>query len=145
MDEINNIIESIRELFNKNTGYKISKGSDVPYQTVQDLKNGKSSIEDARFKTIIKLYNYQKGIDEMNKLTYVVDMHKQDKALEIITKEGESFYLYEISPQWFDKADYILELIKDEDLSLHFDGEEIEEPTQFDYTIQEVKDELNNL
>lgn len=72
-------------------------------------------------------------------------MHKQDKAIEIITKESESFYLYEISPQWFNKASYILELIKDENLSLHFDGEEIEEPTQFDYTIQEIKEELENL
>lgn len=59
MEEINKIIDSIKDLFTKETGYKISKGSGVPYQTVQDLKNGKTSIEDARFKTIIKLYDYQ--------------------------------------------------------------------------------------
>ncbi|WP_145354958.1 hypothetical protein [Staphylococcus epidermidis] len=64
MDEISNIIESIRGLLNKDTGYKISKGSGVPYQTVQDLKNGKTSIEDARFRTVKKLYNYQVELEQ---------------------------------------------------------------------------------
>lgn len=66
MEEINNIIETIKDLFSKETGYKISKGSGVPYQTVQDLKNGKTSIEDARFRTIIKLYEYQMKLEKNN-------------------------------------------------------------------------------
>lgn len=61
MEEVNKIIDTIKNLFANETGYKISKASGVPYQTVQDLKNGKTSIEDARFRTIIKLYEYQKG------------------------------------------------------------------------------------
>ncbi|AMG63428.1 MULTISPECIES: hypothetical protein [Staphylococcus] len=69
-------------------------------------------------------------------------MKKQDKALEIITKEGESFYLYEISPEWQKDKDYILELIKNEDLNSKFDNEEIEEHQQFEYTLQDVKNEL---
>lgn len=60
MEEVNKIIDTIKNLFANETGYKISKASGVPYQTVQDLKNGKTSIEDARFRTIIKLYEYQK-------------------------------------------------------------------------------------
>jgi len=58
MTELNNIINSIKELFEVESGYKISKNSGVPYQTVQDLRNGKTDIEDVRFRTIIKLYTY---------------------------------------------------------------------------------------
>ncbi|ATY56751.1 TPA: hypothetical protein ACGI1V_000169 [Staphylococcus argenteus] len=58
MTELNNFINSIKELFEVESGYKISKNSGVPYQTVQDLRNGKTDIEDARFRTIIKLYTY---------------------------------------------------------------------------------------
>lgn len=138
--------KEIRDLLNSNiTSYEISKETGVSNSVISRLRNGEREIGKVTLETAEKLYEYEMEQIEMNKLTYVVDMHKQDKTLEIITKEGESFYLYEISPQWFDKKDYILELIKDEDLNLHFDGEEIEEPTQFDYTIQEVKDELNNL
>ena len=138
--------KEIRDLLNSNiTSYEISKETGVSNSVISRLRNGEREIGKVTLETAEKLYEYEMDRIEMNKLTYVVDMHKQDKTLEIITKEGESFYLYKISPQWFDKKDYILELIKDEDLNLHFDGEEIEEPTQFDYTIQEVKDELNNL
>lgn len=138
--------KEIRDLLNSNiTSYEISKETGVSNSVISRLRNGEREIGKVTLETAEKLYEYEMDRIEMNKLTYVVDMHKQDKTLEIITKEGESFYLYEISPQWFDKKDYIFELIKDEDLNLHFDGEEIEEPTQFDYTIQEVKDELNNL
>lgn len=68
MDEITKIIKCLRELLNKNTSYKISKGSGLPYQTVQDLKNGKTSIEDARFRTIIKLYNYKKELEQSGEI-----------------------------------------------------------------------------
>ncbi|MDM7863232.1 hypothetical protein ACYCJX_08840 [Staphylococcus borealis] len=68
MDEITKIIKCLRELLNKNTGYKISKGSGLPYQTVQDLKNGKTSIEDARFRMIRKLYNYKKELEQSEEI-----------------------------------------------------------------------------
>ncbi|HDS3730288.1 TPA: hypothetical protein QIY17_002831, partial [Staphylococcus aureus] len=50
-------------LFEKETGYKIAKNSGLPYQTVQDLRNGKTSLSDARFRTIIKLYEYQRSLE----------------------------------------------------------------------------------
>ena len=81
----------------------------------------------------------------MNKLSYVVEMSRLDKALEITTKEYDSFYLYEISPEWLKDKDYIFGLIKDEDLNSKFTSEEIEEPTQLEYTLQEVKDYLESL
>lgn len=40
------------------SAYRISKEANVPYMTVNDLINGKSSIDNAKFSTIEKLYNY---------------------------------------------------------------------------------------
>lgn len=58
MTVIKQIKEDIEKLFAAESGYKISKASGVPYQTVQDLRNKKTKLEDAKFKTIIKLYDY---------------------------------------------------------------------------------------
>lgn len=135
--------KEIRDLLNSNiTSYEISKETGVSNSVISRLRNGEREIGKVTLETAEKLYEYEMDRIEMNKLTYVVDMHKQDKTLEIITKEGESFYLYEISPEWQKDKDYILELIKNEDLNSKFDNEEIEEPQQFDYTLQDVKDEL---
>ncbi|WRN60812.1 hypothetical protein UM822_09540 [Staphylococcus aureus] len=64
MTELNEIINAIQSLFESQSGYKISKKFRVPYQTVQDLRNGKTKIEDARFRTIIKLYSYYTSLKE---------------------------------------------------------------------------------
>lgn len=61
MNEIETIISEIEKLFTNNTPYSISKNSGVPRQTVTDLKVGNTKIKDAKFKTIIKLYEYQKS------------------------------------------------------------------------------------
>lgn len=66
MTELNEIINAIQSLFESQSGYKISKNSGVPYQTVQDLRNGKTKIEDARFRTIIKLYSYYTSLKEQS-------------------------------------------------------------------------------
>ncbi|KFE42805.1 hypothetical protein SAGN_00790 [Staphylococcus agnetis] len=47
---------------------QISREVGLPYQTVQDLKNGKSKLTEAKFKMSIKLFNYQKGLDRINEL-----------------------------------------------------------------------------
>lgn len=54
------IDQKIEKLFKEESGYEISKKSGLPYQTVQDLRNGKSSLEKARYETIKSLYNYAK-------------------------------------------------------------------------------------
>lgn len=51
--------KEVEELLNSDlSAYRISKEADVPYMTVNDLRNGKSSIDNAKFYTIEKLYNY---------------------------------------------------------------------------------------
>ncbi|UPQ86340.1 hypothetical protein M0R79_02880 [Ignavigranum ruoffiae] len=44
------------------SAYKISKGAGVPYMTVNDLINGKSNLDNAKFSTVEKLYNYAETI-----------------------------------------------------------------------------------
>lgn len=135
--------QQIQNLLNSDiTSYEISKETGVSNSVLSRLRSGEREIGKLTLETAEKLYQFEMERIKMNKLTYVVDMNKQDKTLEVITKEGESFYLYEISPEWLKDKDYILELIKNEDLNSKFDNEEIEEPQQFEYTLQDVKDEL---
>ncbi|CDR52225.1 hypothetical protein ERS140159_02188 [Staphylococcus schweitzeri] len=61
---MNDIINSIQNLIESESGYKISESSGVPYQTVQELRNGKIKLEDARLRTIIKLYSYYVSLKE---------------------------------------------------------------------------------
>ncbi|CAC8179655.1 TPA: hypothetical protein ACNSGJ_000542 [Staphylococcus aureus] len=63
MNEIETIISEIEKLLTNNTPYSISKNSGVPRQTVTDLKVGKTKIKEAEFKTIIKLYEYQRTLE----------------------------------------------------------------------------------
>ncbi|GBZ44107.1 hypothetical protein [Staphylococcus aureus] len=63
MNEIETIISEIEKLLTNNTPYSISKNSGVPRQTVTDLKVGKNKIKEAKFKTIIKLYEYQRTLE----------------------------------------------------------------------------------
>ena len=44
MNTVNEIINSIETLLKSHTGYKISKDSGVPYQTVQDLESLRNYI-----------------------------------------------------------------------------------------------------
>lgn len=62
--DLNLVKEAIKKLFKEQNGSQISKATGLPYQTVQDLRNGRTNIEDARFRTVEALYNYQKGTEE---------------------------------------------------------------------------------
>ena len=51
--------DEVEKLLHSNlSAYRISKEANVPYMTVNDLVNGKSSIDNAKYSTIEKLYNY---------------------------------------------------------------------------------------
>lgn len=54
------IIQDIQILFEKENGATISKNTGVPCQTVQDLWNDKTKLENARLHTVRKLYEYIK-------------------------------------------------------------------------------------
>lgn len=42
------------------SAYKISKGSGVPYMTVNDLVNKKTNLDNAKYATVEKLYTFAK-------------------------------------------------------------------------------------
>lgn len=50
------------------SAYKISKGAGVPYMTVNDLINGKSNLDNAKFSTVEKLYSYSETIKKEHNL-----------------------------------------------------------------------------
>lgn len=53
-----NIEKTIFDMLENDTAYSIAKESGLPYQTVQDLKNGKADISNARYRNIKALYEY---------------------------------------------------------------------------------------
>ncbi len=59
-----NVKQDIKKLFKVQNGSQISKATGLPYQTVQDLRNEKTNLDDARLRTIEKLYNYQKQLEK---------------------------------------------------------------------------------
>ncbi|REI31443.1 hypothetical protein [Staphylococcus felis] len=61
-----NVKQDIKKLFKVQNGSQISKATGLPYQTVQDLRNEKTNLDDARLRTIEKLYNYQKQLGKEN-------------------------------------------------------------------------------
>ncbi|MCC4038653.1 hypothetical protein LL019_12325 [Staphylococcus pseudintermedius] len=61
-----NVKQDIKKLFKVQNGSQISKATGFPYQTVQDLRNEKTNLDDARLRTIEKLYNYQKQLEKEN-------------------------------------------------------------------------------
>ncbi len=137
--------EAIKKLFKEQNGSRISKATGLPYQTVQDLRNGRTNIEDARFRTVEALYNYQKGLEEMESTkTYVVNMHQQDKEVEVWTKENGDIFWYTIPPAYLKDIERLINLIKDEDLQSLFNGELVEDADEFDYTLAEVKSNLES-
>lgn len=49
----------VEDLLSSNIStYKLSKKSNIPYMTIHDLRSGKSTIDNAKFETIEKLYYY---------------------------------------------------------------------------------------
>nr|WP_325999129.1 hypothetical protein [Staphylococcus chromogenes] len=70
--------EAIKKLLKEQNGSQISKATGLPYQTVQDLRNGRTKIEDARFRTVEALYNYQKRTEEKVEKLYD-QLHREGK------------------------------------------------------------------
>ncbi|ELX9391329.1 hypothetical protein P3U23_07745 [Staphylococcus pseudintermedius] len=60
------ILAKVNQLLENQTSYKISKETKLPYQTIQDIKNGKTKLLESKFKTVIRLYEYQKQLEKEN-------------------------------------------------------------------------------
>lgn len=136
----------IEKLLSSNlTNYQIAKDTKMSHKTISELRAGKRKIGNLTLDTAEKLYNYQKGLEEMeNTKTYVVNMHQQDKEVEIWTKENGDIFWYTIPPAYLKDIERLINLIKDEDLQSLFNGELVEDVDEFDYTLAEVKSNLES-
>ncbi|UXU63323.1 trp operon repressor [Staphylococcus agnetis] len=146
MNEMMNVKHIIKSLLESNvTSYQIEKETGVSRAKIGRLRNGKNKIDDLTLDTAEKLYNYQKGLEEMeNTKTYVVNMHQQDKEVEIWTKENGDIFWYTIPPAYLKDTERLINLIKDEDLQSLFNGELVEDANEFEYTLGEVKSNLES-
>ena len=71
-------------------------------------------------------------------------MHQQDKEVEIWTKENEDIFWYTIPPTYLKDTEKLINLIEDQDLQSLFDGELVEDADEFEYTLSEVKSNLES-
>lgn len=82
---------------------------------------------------------------EENKTSYVVDINRIDETLYITTQEGDYYFEYHIGSEYLKDSEYILNLIKDENLDSKFHGEDVteDEPLVLEYKIKDLYYYLN--
>ncbi len=101
--EFENVKQAIKKLFKEQNGSQISKATGLPYQTVQDLRNEKTNLDDARLRTIEALYEYKKGLDVMDK---IIELENKNN-IELIDSLGQFFTDIENNGNYFN-IDYAL-------------------------------------
>lgn len=78
------IKREINSLLERKKGKEIAKGTDLAYKTVEDLKNGKLSLQNAKLRTIESLYNFAIYSEDD---IIVEESNKNKKADNIYVKE----------------------------------------------------------
>ncbi len=88
MNEVMNVKHTIKNLLESGvTSYQIEKETSVSRAKIGRLRNGKNKIDDLTLETVEKLYNYQKGIDAMNKSIEIKDQNN----ITLIDSLGQFF------------------------------------------------------
>ncbi|EKI4464014.1 hypothetical protein PCV68_000992 [Staphylococcus pseudintermedius] len=81
-----------------------------------------------------------------NKKSYVIEMYQTNESVNIITKEGNMFFSYDIPNEYLQNesdVDSLMFYIRDKDLNLKFLGEEEQTPDNIEYyTFNDVEDTL---
>lgn len=76
MNEVMNVKHTIKNLLESGvTSYQIEKETSVSRAKIGRLRNGKNKIDDLTLETIEKLYNYQKGLEVMEKSIEIKDQN----------------------------------------------------------------------
>lgn len=76
MNEVMNVKHTIKNLLESGvTAYQIEKETSVSRAKIGRLRNGKNKIDDLTLETVEKLYNYQKGLELMDKAIEVKDQN----------------------------------------------------------------------
>lgn len=93
MDSFRKVYESIQYLIKNEsiTSYKIEKETGVSRAKIGRLRNGKNKIDDLTLDTAEKLYNYQKGLEVMEKLKNKVVELENENNITLIDSLGQYF------------------------------------------------------
>ncbi|UNB47424.1 hypothetical protein KM141_08670 [Staphylococcus coagulans] len=102
--EFENVKQAIKKLFKEQNGSQISKATGLPYQTVQDLRNEKTNLDDARLRTIESLYEYKKGLNAMDKIIKL----DNENDVELVDSLGQFFTEIENDGNNNFNIDYVL-------------------------------------
>ncbi|MFP4921048.1 hypothetical protein ACJVVW_09515 [Staphylococcus coagulans] len=104
MNEVMNVKHTIKNLLESGvTSYQIEKETSVSRAKIGRLRNGKNKIDDLTLETIEKLYNYQKGLDVMDK---IIELENKNN-IELIDSLGQFFTDIEYDGNYFN-IDYAL-------------------------------------
>lgn len=93
MDSFRKVYKSIQYLIKNEsiTSYKIEKETGVSRAKIGRLRNGKNKIDDLTLDTAEKLYNYQKGLEVMEKLKNKVVELENENNITLIDSLGQYF------------------------------------------------------
>lgn len=93
MDSFRKVYESIQYLIKNEsiTSYKIEKETGVSRAKIGRLRNGKNKIDDLTLDTAKKLYNYQKGLEVMEKSKNKVVELENENNITLIDSLGQYF------------------------------------------------------
>lgn len=87
------MIENVKKLFKKTIStYEIAKETGLPEQTVRNLRNGISNMEEARYKNIKALSDYylkRFSLKKFNTIEIDIDDIEEIEEIEYIPKSNE--------------------------------------------------------
>lgn len=81
----------IRLLESDITGYQIWKDTNVSQHVISQIRRGKRDVENLTLSTAEKLYNYQKGLEVMEKLKNKVVELENENNITLIDSLGQYF------------------------------------------------------
>ncbi len=88
MNEVMNVKHTIKNLLESGvTSYQIEKETSVSRAKIGRLRNGKNKIDDLTLETVEKLYNYQKGLEVMDKIIKL----DNENDVELVDSLGQFF------------------------------------------------------
>lgn len=106
MNNFTEVLDTITRLIDskKVSNYRIQKDTGVSYGAISELRSGKRKIKNLTLETVEKLYNYQKGIDAMNKSIKL----ENENDVELVDSLGQFFTEIENDGNNHYSVDYVL-------------------------------------
>lgn len=89
MNNFTEVVDTITRLIDskKVSNYRIQKDTGVSYGAISELRNGKRKIKNLTLETVEKLYNYQKGLEVMDKIIKL----DNENDVELVDSLGQFF------------------------------------------------------